>query len=215
MPTPSLPPSPPAVVQPSSQQQSQNQSSYNAPSIESSNTNNAGSESNSESTGLLNQSSELSNIQVNNSNTGVFGFGLDTFSPTPTINVTGYTHGGHSGVAATFTVPLGGTVGRQHRRLIDSRIKRIDLDNNAVALQSELELATACAKIAASGAVIDYSQFPSLARCKYVSVQQPPSTRVVVIPKYVSPPVQKLVPPVRIEMPPKQELPKRPIRGLW
>lgn len=210
---------PPAIVQPApnqSQSQAQEQSQFNSPSINSSNANNAGANSETESTGILNQSSELSNIQVNNSTSGLYGFGSDNFAPTPTVSVTGYSHSGSNGVAATLTIPLGGAVGRQHRKLIDSRIKRIDLDNQAIAIQSELELAQACAKIAASNAVIDFSQFPLLARCRYVVVRPTPN---VLLPVPSPPPVQILVPPVSIVEPPaprqKEPTVKRPVRGLY
>lgn len=213
MPTPSLPPSPPAVVQPASNQsQSQEQSQYNAPNISSSNSNNAGANSATESTGVLNQSGSLENIQVNNSNSGIFEFGIGTSAPTPTISTTVYSSGGNTGFATTLVIPLGGAVGRQHRRLIDSRVKRIDLDNSAIALQSELELAQACAKIAASGVAIDYNLFPILARCKYVTVRPIPAPILLPPPP---PPIQMLVPPVTQVEPPLQTEPKRPVRGLW
>lgn len=210
---------PPAIVQPApnqSQSQTQNQEQYNAPNISSSNSNNAGANSQTESNGILNQSGELSNYQINNNSIGEYGFSPGVHAPVPTINVTSYSHSGSNGVAATLTIPLGGAVGRQHRKLIDSRIKRIDLDNQAIAIQSELELAQACAKIAASNAVIDFSQFPLLARCRYVVVRPTPN---VLLPVPSPPPVQILVPPVSIVEPPaprqKEPTVKRPVRGLY
>ncbi len=211
---PQLPPSPPAIIQPvgesQSQSQAQSQNQYTAPSIESSNSNNAGSNSNSESTNVLSQAGSLENVQINNSSSGTYDFAPGVSAPTPTISVTTYSHSGSNGIAATLTVPLGGNVGRQHRKLVDSRIKRIDLDNNAITTRSELELATACAKIAAANVTLDYSLFPSLAVCSGVKVNIPP---VVVI----TPLVQRLISPVKVEQSPKQKEPikPRPVPALW
>ncbi len=209
---PQLPPSPPAIIEPASQsqQQAQEQNQFTSPSIESSNSNNAGSNSNSESTNVLSQNGSLENVQINNNNGSIYEFSPGVSAPTPNINVSAYSHSGSNGVAATLTIPLGGNVAIQHRRLIESRIKRIDLDNNAIALRGQLELATACAKIAAANVTLDYSLFPSLAVCSGVKVNIPP---VVVI----TPPVQRLLPPVKVEQPPKQKEPTlpRPVRALW
>lgn len=209
---PQLPPSPPAIIEPASQsqQQAQEQNQFTSPSIESSNSNNAGSNSNSESTNVLSQNGSLENVQINNNNGSIYEFSPGVSAPTPSINVSAYSHSGSNGVAATLTIPLGGNVAIQHRRLIENRIKRIDLDNNAIALRGQLELATACAKIAAANVTLDYSLFPSLAVCSGVKVNIPP---VVVI----TPPVQKLIPPVKVEQPPKQKEPTkpRPVRALW
>ena len=209
---------PPAVIQPAPDQQSQSQfqdqSQTNAPSISSSNSNNAGANSATESTAVLNQGGELSNYQINNNSNSEYGFSTGVAAPVPTINITSYSHSGSNGIAATLTIPIGGAVGRQHKTLINSRIKRIDLDNNAIALQGELELATACAKIAAANVSIDFSQFPLLSRCQFVTVRSPLPLPPVILP----PPIQMLVPPVIRTEPPKEKLPskpKRPISGLW
>lgn len=124
-----------------------------------------------------------------------------------------------------MVIPLGGAVGRQHKTLIDNRIKRIVLDNDAVAVKNQLELASACAKIIASGVLIDYEMFPALVPCQAIKVVQKTPSLLPITP--VAPPVQKLVPPVRVLVPPveKPESPKqkepinsRPrkgIRALW
>jgi len=209
---PQLPPSPPAIIAPASQsqQQAQEQNQFTSPSIESSNSNNAGSNSNSESTNVLSQNGSLENVQINNNNGSIYEFSPGVSAPTPSINVSAYSHSGSNGVAATLTIPLGGNVAIQHRRLIESRIKRIDLDNNAIALRGQLELATACAKIATANVTLDYSLFPSLAVCSGVKVNIPP---VAVI----TPPVQRLISPVKVEQPPKQKEPTkpRPVPALW
>lgn len=208
---------PPAIVQPVSQSQEQNQEQqqYNAPVINSSNANNAGANSATESNAALNQEGSLNNIQVNNdSSNSVYRFGNGLDRPTTSLGVTAYSHSGSSGIAATLFIPLGGNTSKQHESLVNSRIKRIDLDNQAIAIQSELELATACAKIAAANVVIDLSQFPMLARCKYITVRPTPTPILSPPPP---PPVQKLIPPVKVIEPPtdKPLTPRKGIPALW
>lgn len=215
---------PPAIAQPFNQEQSQNQnqSSYNAqsspdgsfrpadfaPSIDSSNTNNAGSNSESRATGNLNQEASQNNVQVNNSSLdSVYSFGSGLNRPTTSLSVTAYSHGGSDGVAATLFIPLGGGALKQHERLVNSRTRSVDLDNQTLEIRNQLELASACAKIAAANVSVDYSLFPALLPCKGVSVlQKTPPVQVLVPPvSVISPPVPKIVPPVQTVSPPSKK----------
>lgn len=166
--------------------------------------------SNSDSQSRSNSNNEVSNAQTNvqiNNTQNTFDFGVGIKAPVTTINLSAYSsvHGDH-GLVATVSIPIGGSTGKRHAKL-----QQAIADRNA--LEGQIALANACANIAKSGVIIDYSleEFASLRACQGVKIASaaPVQQQQVIIQeqKVYNPPVS---PP-----PPSPPENGTPIRGLW
>ncbi|MGL5719880.1 MAG: hypothetical protein ACRCYP_03690 [Alphaproteobacteria bacterium] len=103
--------------------------------------------------------STMSNVQVNNQNDSYYGFGQGIAAPVPTINVstwggTDFNGYGTFGGTATVSIPLGGRVGKIHKRYVLALTEAAEENAKQKKLQTEMERAKNCAELAHKGVEI-------------------------------------------------------------
>lgn len=125
------------------QEQDQSQSAIAGDNILNDYSNNS-TESRSNSSGTSNFSGSLSNIAIQNNNTGYFQYEREVRIPTTSLNLTSYTETNSSGIALTLSIPLGGRQKRLAYRQIEKRIEEVEINNAARQL-------SACANVNAAG----------------------------------------------------------------
>lgn len=133
--------------------------------------NGSNSDSKSKSESDSSQNNSQQNINVNN-NTSVASWGTGISRPLTTLNLSAFTdRDGGVGSVVTISIPLGG---RSHKNFTN----KIE---DEVALRSEIQLASACANIAAAGINIDPSseRFKFLKDCKDLVAVIKPEVPVV------------------------------------
>lgn len=136
-------PAPPVQIPVMEQFQEQNQLTEIGDNVINDTSNNS-SESRSNSSGTSNFSGSLSNIAIQNNNTGYFQYEREVRIPTTSLNLTSYTETNSSGIALTLSIPLGGRQKRLAYRQIEKRIEEVEINNAARQL-------SACANVNAAG----------------------------------------------------------------
>lgn len=158
-----IPPQAPPVAQ---QQQDQNQQQGQNSDI---NVNDKSStESTSKSDNKNNLTGSLSNVQINNNNTGTHTFEYGVKIPTTTLTIGGWANENDHGGQVFLTIPLGGSTTKLAKRQINTRVRQMNIENNARALK-------VCDNMANAGyEILDYEAL-GLEHCKFVKkVSQSP-----------------------------------------
>lgn len=143
------------------QEQLQQQDQYQGDNILNDYSNNS-TESRSKSENRNNLSGSLSNVAIQNNNTGYFQYEREVRIPNTSLNLSVWADDYNQGVQATLSIPLGGRQKKMAYEQVQTRIDENRINNVARQL-------TACANVDAAGFdIVDYEVL-GLEACKVLS----------------------------------------------